>query len=169
MKPDNAKNEFQEYLGRNGLNKNTLTPKLGISAMLAFYREVRADGCRFEDDGDMLLFQWGTFNWGDGEWFELDITRQLIFAGIDGDGDDDYEDEDEDEVDDEIWQLSLTFKYPPTSTLRLLSAGPGSQNRWCQDLNEIIAFERYIHTSDVFQSLADAQPDVIMLDYYCTD
>ena len=32
----------------------------GIEALLAFYEEDRAEGCLIDEDGDMLLFQWGT-------------------------------------------------------------------------------------------------------------
>ena len=54
--------------------------------MLAFYASERCDGCVLEEDGDMLLFQWGTYNWGDSTHFELNITRQLMPGGEDGDG-----------------------------------------------------------------------------------
>ena len=62
--------------------------------MLAFYGSVRFDDVDLAADGDMLLYQWGAYDWGEGESFEFDITRQLIL----GTG------EDED-----IFQLSLTF------------------------------------------------------------
>ena len=150
MRPNDAQSEFQDRLDRSGLIRNTLTPKSGISAMLAFYREERAQGCPLEDDGDMLLYQWGTYNWGQGEWFELNITRQLI-SGESGD-------------DEDIWQLLLTFKYKPTSNLREL----GSKNRWCEKPDELPAFESYIKDSDAFQMVADVRPDALELAYECT-
>ena len=151
MRPNDAQSEFQDRLDRSGLDRDTLTPKSGIPAMLAFYREERAEGCPLEDDGDMLLFQWGTYNWGQGEWFDLNITRQLI-SGESG--------EDED-----IWQLSLTFKYKPTSALRML----GSENRWCEKSEELPAFESYIQDSDAFQMVSDVRPDAVELVYECAD
>ena len=48
--------------------------------MLRFYGDESVAGCRDDGAGDMLLYQWGTYDWGAGESFEFDITRQLIFA-----------------------------------------------------------------------------------------
>ena len=81
--------------------------------MLAFYKEVRARGCPVEKDGDMLLFQYGTYDWkmGEGDFFEFDITRQLIRGTAD---------------DDNMFQLRLVFKFKPTRSLRKLQGG-----RWC--------------------------------------
>jgi len=106
MKPQAALTLFELFLAQRGLNRANLVPKQGVPAMLEFYKNERADGCRFEKDGDMLLFQWGVHNWGKGEFFDLNITRQLIL-----------EDRCED---DDIWQLRLTFKYAPTRELRSL-------------------------------------------------
>src|SRR5579871_4801619 len=114
MKPETAATEFVDFLARRTLVRGDLTPNQGVSAMLAYYKEHRAEGCSFDRDADMLLYQWGTYDWGRGEFFELDITRQLIL--------DDGEDVD-------IWQLRLTFKFKPTGVLRDFDSG----NRWCRD------------------------------------
>ena len=54
--------------------------------MLAFYESMRFDDVDLAADGDMLLYQWGTYDWGRGASFEFDITRQLILgAGEDED------------------------------------------------------------------------------------
>jgi hypothetical protein len=53
-----------------------------------------------ETDGDMLLFQWGTYDWGMGKSFEIDLTRQTI--------------DDLDDVDaqtDSMRQLHITLKF----------------------------------------------------------
>ena len=113
MESKSAQSAFEEFLARGNLELSALTPSAGVDVMLSFYRDIRAEGCPLDKDADMLLFQWGTYGWGGPEFFEFDITRQLIFGG---------EAEDEN-----IWQLSLTFKFPPTAPLRAL----GSGNRWC--------------------------------------
>ena len=41
------------------------------------YRDIRIFGFTDEEQ-DMLLFQYGVFDWGQGERFELDLTRQFI-------------------------------------------------------------------------------------------
>lgn len=68
-----------------------------------------------EEDGDMVLFQYGTYDWGSGEFFEVDLVRQLMPPG-----------EDDEEDDDVIIQLHCTFRYRPTDSLRAL----GSFERW---------------------------------------
>jgi hypothetical protein len=49
--------------------------------MIEFYVDVRADDVRLDDDGDMFLFQWGTWDWGDGP---LATRWQLWGAASDG-------------------------------------------------------------------------------------
>jgi hypothetical protein len=149
MKPETAETEFEKVLAQRALDRTRLTAEQGVPAMLAFYRDERADGCRFEDDADMLLYEWGTYNWGRGEFFELSITRQLIH---DGSG------EDED-----IWQLGLTFKFSPTHPLRALGRG----NRWCHDLGELEEFERFLRASEAFQAVAAVVPTAVELRYEC--
>jgi hypothetical protein len=116
MKPETAEVEFEKVLTQRSLDRARLTPEQGVAAMLALYRDERAEGCRFDRDADMLLFEWGVYNWGRGEFFDLSITRQLIH---------DSSGEDED-----IWQLGLTFKFSPTHPLRAVRQG----HRWCHDL-----------------------------------
>jgi hypothetical protein len=79
-----------------------LTVEKGVDLAVAFYREVRIGATVPGDatDEDLLLFQYGTQNWydGRGEYFGLDITRQLIVE------------EDEEQL---ITQLSLEFEFDP--------------------------------------------------------
>ena len=64
MKPEVAAAEFEKFLALRALESSRLTAEQVLSAMLAFYRDERAEGCRFERDADMLLYDWGTYNWG---------------------------------------------------------------------------------------------------------
>lgn len=79
-----------------------LTVEKGVDLAVAFYREVRIGATvpGNATDEDILLFQYGSQDWydGRGEFFGLDITRQVIL-----------------EEDDEplIFQLSLTFEFDP--------------------------------------------------------
>lgn len=113
-----------------------LTVIEALALMADFYRTVRAEDCNLAADGDMLLFQWGTFTWRGADEdratlneaearFEYNITRQLIPAG----------------QDDVIAQLSLTFRYAPSVALQQVGAG----NRWCSrpaELEEFVVFAR---------------------------
>ena len=148
MKPKKAKSLFQKHLRGAGLKLNKMTPAQGIDAMLSFYRHERADGCSFDDDADMLLFQWGTYDWGDGEFFDLNITRQLIFGG--------FEDEN-------IWQLSLTFRFNPSDAHRQLDSG----NKWCGNSDEIAPFNKFIQDSRALQLVTGEIPVKVELEYEC--
>ena len=54
----------------------------------------------------MLLFQYGIYDWGEGETFEINLTRQLM-----------RQHSDEDDDDSNIFQLGITFYYDSKSFL----------------------------------------------------
>jgi hypothetical protein len=113
MRIEDAQMAFEDLVQARGWDIDLLTPPQAVEAMVGFYRDERTDECDLEARGDMLLFQWGIYDWGDGEFFEYDLTRQLIPAG---------------EEDPPIFQLSLTLQYEPTPALHQLGIG----NRWCK-------------------------------------
>lgn len=110
-----------------------------VEATLAFYTQVPISGLRIGQDSDMLLFQWGVFDWGKGEHFEFDITRQFILSqGTD---------------DDAISQLRVTSYITPSKQLRDIPLG----NRWCRNAKDAPDFQAFILSSAAFQ-LASQQP-----------
>lgn len=125
MDPDRAA-RFVEALGKP-LEEVTFR-ELFVS-MTRQYATERVDAAvALEDDGDMLLFQWGDY---DGK-ATIDITRQLIFE----DGD--------------IFQLSAKIEGAPLS-------GVKAGNRWCatpEELAELIAF---VEASEAFRLLGDTR------------
>lgn len=152
MTPATSLAAFEQRLSPGGRPAAALTASEGVEAMLAFYASERCDGCVLEEDGDMLLFQWGSYNWGDSTHFELNITRQLMPGG-DGGGD---EDEDDDEG---ILQLSLTFRFPPTAELQAL----GSGNEWCATPSGLPAFRACIDACPAFQRVGSRIPSEVVL------
>src|SRR5688572_7711445 len=114
MQASSIRDEFEEILRSHGYPRTPVTPARGIESMLAFFEQNRVSECPIDHQADMLLYQWGTFDWGHGEHFELDITRQVIPHP--------------EELDPEILQLHVTFCFPPTPTLHQLRGG----NRWCE-------------------------------------
>jgi len=108
MTPSTSVNAFEEFVENRGGALPALTVRTGVAEMLSFYESVSPTGCTNED-GDMLLFQWGTYNWGDGTQFEINITRQFIESAA--------------EDDDAISQLQLTFKFPPDKIPLRLAMG----------------------------------------------
>jgi len=144
MKAADALDEFKHFLKARGANVDALSVRQGIDAMIEFYRSTRADDCDLDRDGDMLLFQWGTYDWGQGRRSELDITRQFIPAG--------GEDED-------IWQLSLTFLFDPN-----LNA---NGNRWCMSPTELDDFVAFVGSHAAYVAMADRAPSGVELDFDC--
>lgn len=125
MKSSDAMKEFEQQLATRGLNVAQLTPGQGLERMPAFYRDVRATDCNIAEQGDMLLYQWGVYDWGKGPQFELELARQLVAVGGE---------------DDDIWQLHLTFRFAPSGVLHALGRG----DRWCQSLDEVDEFATFL-------------------------
>lgn len=134
-----VKKTYEAFLAGKGLARRTLTPAELVEAALEFYRSTRVEGCNPRDDGDMLLFQWGTYGGEDGEHFTLDVTRQLTFEDADGGQ--------------EMWQLSHELHLVPSAELKRLKSG----NLWCAtpSLANIKRFRADIHETPVFTALAE--------------
>lgn len=134
---EDARNDFERQLAAHGTGLNALTPAVGVSEMLTFYRDTRMSGD--PEMGDMLLCQWGTYDRGHGEHFECDITRQLVLPNGDASPDKD------------IWQLSLTFTFLGTESLRQL----GSGTQWCASPAETDDFEAFVRGHATYAAVND--------------
>jgi hypothetical protein len=147
--PRNARQEFEEFLSGRNLRELDLNLANGCEALFNFYQDLRPHGRVFEqhEDADMLLFQWGTYDWGTGENFTFNLTRQLILGA--------------DAEDDDIWQLGLTFEFEPDSELRRLGRG----NKWCSSLSELPEFREYVYRSAAFTSCTERQIRRTVIDY----
>jgi hypothetical protein len=93
----------------------------------------------------MLLFQWGTRDWGKGEAFEYNLTRQLT------PGDDDAD----------IWQLRLTFRFAPSPERRALGAG----NQWCHSPAELAGLRSFVRGSAAFAAVGQLGADKVLLEF----
>jgi hypothetical protein len=140
-----AKTRFLKRLEEAELSLDALTLAAGVEAMLAYYAEERADGCPLDEDGDMLLFQWGTHDWGAGPAFEVSIVRQLIVAA------------DEDE---EPRQLDLRFRFPPAA-----GTSAGASNRWCESPEGLAEFRRFVTRSAALKAVGHSTPESVELRY----
>ncbi len=157
MLAQNALQEFQVFMKTKGAELKALKPIDAVKLIIEFYKEIRAENCVIEDDGDMLLFQWGTYDWGKGEVFDYNITRQFIFPVK-------HTSEYGTSVESEIWQLSLTLKYEPTHQLRDL--GPGGL--WCDSPADIAEFEDYVLGCEATSTAQGLQAIDVHLEYYQT-
>jgi hypothetical protein len=149
MKSKALLKEFKVLLRATALDVTKAPAEAGLEAMLRFYEQIRVEDCALEDDGDMLLFQWGLYDWGEGLHFELGVTRQVILP--------------DEEDDDAIWQLQLTYRYSPTDALRSV----GNGNRWCGNPAEIPEFRTFVTTSNPYQLLHLRVPGAVDLRYEC--
>lgn len=148
MRPSTSALFFQNFLSARGLSVSSLTSKQLVNSSLEFFREVPFSGLGRGQDSDMLLFQWGIFNWGKGEHFELNITRQFIESGSMGD--------------DGMSQLRLTAYFAPTQALRAIRVS----NRWCETRNDLENFAKYIATSEAYLAVQNAKPTEVQLTWH---
>ena len=111
----------------------TLRAKLDLA--LSAYMELFPVETVADCDGDMLLFQWGTYDWGESRWFEVDLTRQFL-------------------LDEEPVQLSMTMRFAPSAQTESLSAG----NRWCGSRGEFDGFRTWLDATAVLSEFADRTP-----------
>src|SRR6185295_268715 len=139
MKPAESEGVLRKRIGKP---LEQLTPREAITAMCGFYAEQRAEGADLDQDGDMLLYQWGVYGWDEPETFQVDITRQFMVTG-----------------EDEPYQLQLICYYKPTDAFRKISAS----NQWCPSPGELAQFRKYIEASEAFKAVADAKPDRVDL------
>lgn len=148
MHPKHARLKFESAIAAAGKQSNGLRPSDGIRLMLDFYRTVRAEGCDMERDGDMVLFQYGTYERHGSQRFELGVARQFITEGA----------EDED-----IRQLSLTFEFDASPGLAAL----GSGDRWCPSPDDVDDFATFIATHPATLAVGSRDDGQVSLTYDC--
>jgi hypothetical protein len=146
MKPAQSLASLKVFSAAAGVDLETCTPREGLAQMLAFFDAVPVIGCN-GCDGDMLLFQWGTYDWGSGKHFELNITRQFI---------------EEDAQDDAaISQLTLTYKFESTSELESITAG----NLISEGARAANVIRDFATKHQTFVLVADQRPKLVELNH----
>jgi len=140
--------ETKEFLERrlsdSGQSLEGLDATAAFEEMAGFYEVVRISDVTIEDDGDLLLYQWGTRNWGEGPAFEVDLTRQLA---VDWDVDDDA-----------LFQLSLTLRYDPA-----VGDSVGNGYVWCYLPEHLASFRGSVQESAAFRRVSGLQANTVTL------
>jgi hypothetical protein len=115
MRASDAEQRLKEMLSAAGVDVGAPEPMVTWQVFKQFAALPVEDVA--SEDGDMCLFQWGTYDWGDGrgERFEISFLRQFT---IEDDGEYDH-----------MEQLHCTFEFEPTESLR----GLGSGEHWIAD------------------------------------
>lgn len=145
MEPSESQSRLEQLITDFGGTLAALTIADAIRYMLTFYRDIRANNCSLDEDGDMLLFQFGAYDFGRGETYRYDITRQFILSDSEGD--------------DGMSQLSLTVHFTVTEDLRALRG-----NRWCSSPAQLDEFEQFIRNSPATQAVSALKPLKTTLD-----
>jgi hypothetical protein len=137
--PSDSETKLKDFFASRGLNIET--SKLGdiVTAFLDFYEFQPVAGLATTPQADMLLFQFGVYDLGQGEIFDFDVTRQFIV--------DDKED------DDAISQLHVSVNYEPTDELRAI----GESNVWCKSQDELSSFKTFIFSSKAYLTAQNLQ------------
>lgn len=146
MRAQEADTSFESQLRSAGIDINDTVPKQGFDALLEFYRSVRATDCKLKEDGDMLLYQWGTYGKDKERRFDLNLTRQFI-PGRGRDRD--------------MWQLHLTYRYRPSGDLDLLGKG----NKWCPHPDKVDEFATIMQSSAPLVKLGRLRPVAVILQW----
>jgi hypothetical protein len=141
--PKQVLQEFRKSLGKPNVWR-TVTPGDAATYMQMFYEETRVQGCRFEDEADMLLVEWGPVNKSE---YALAYTRQLMPLSP------------KDDVD--VWQLRLELRFPMTDQLGTIKGG----SRWFESLKKIDKFVKLTLAERPFSILADTEPSKALLTY----
>src|SRR5690349_6473667 len=121
--------KIQGYIDKN----RTLTADAVVDISVDLFHEIKAENVAAGQEDDMLLFQYGTYNWGDanGEHASFNITRQLRLQD-----------------EDEFYQLSFSLIYEPASL-----NGIEAYNCWSVDFDTLKAWITNIKASPGYQKL----------------
>ena len=157
MKAQEALTEFEAMIEASGKSLQELSAKEAVKLMTDFYLTIRAEDCSVDEDRDMLLFQWGAYDWGEGKYFEYDITRQFMFEVMCKEDGEEWEDED-------VWQLSLTLKFQAAGKPKELEG-----DRWCAGPEDVTAFVEFVDAHEATRHVSDEKPILVELNFESTE
>lgn len=100
MTEEDINRSFNSFAEGKGINTSDLSLSDFPRLLIDYYKDVEFTEVDRADDGEMLLFEYGTYDWGEGRFFEVGFTRQFyqFFA---------------DAEDHEVIQQSFTFYFEP--------------------------------------------------------
>ena len=133
---------FANFMKGKGLGSENLSLSSFPIVFLEFFRDVKF--AEYSDlDDDLLLFQYGTYDWGEGRFFEVDFTRQYcrLISGL---------------GDCEITQQHFTFYFDPTDFTEVAAFSVWSNA--CPDLSD---FQSTITNSLGYIATLDKVPSKI--------
>ena len=131
-----AKNILEQIV-KSHSTSDIINPLTAVASILEFYENYKAAAEIINPDDDMLLFQYGTYDWGGkGRQFELNLTRQIIDAN-----------------DEEYYQVKLTLYYKAADIGEI-----ENYNLWSIDTESIKTWEETIVETNGFKRAAKVKP-----------
>ena len=126
-----------EQIVNSNIADDNITPETALTSIIDFYRNYNTDIGSENADDDMLLFQYGTYDWdGSGGKFEFNLTRQIA-----------------DPDDEEFHQVKLTLYYKPEDIGEIESF-----NLWSIDKPTIDDWQKNIKDTEGFKRATKARP-----------
>ena len=125
----NLENEYRKVIG----NIDDLDINEFIDIAVNLFIEIGVEGVDYSDStSDMLLFQYGVYDWGDenGEHFSFDITRQICVS-----------------EEDEPYQLNFTLVFDPDSFSKIKS-----HDSWSDQFDSSIDFVNHIKSTAGYEA-----------------
>ena len=122
----------------------TATADAMLDLALHLYEELKINGVGTDDpDSDMLLFQYGTYDWGGplGKHFSLDITRQFERH--------DFE---------QLYQVALTLYFDPAPF-----ANCAGFNAWSADAPTLVEWRERMQATPGFQLARTQTPKTVVI------
>ena len=142
VRTSGAEQALRQYALSRGVGIDSVDAETLTRTMVAWYAAERADDVDLRANGDMLLFQWGTYSWRSAEpQFEFDLTRQFIIADL--------------LDDDAFFQLSWTALFRSSEA----TATVGQGDRWCHHPDEVEDFLGFILRSAAGAFAISHRPD----------
>lgn len=140
---DHLEKAFGEFARDAGVDPAKDSPTSVFDLMLQFYAQVRVAGCDPADDEDMLLLDWGSYDWGEGRAYEIDLSREITVAGG------------------KIRQLHVLYRFPNAAELSGIPQG----NDWWGSPDRVDEFADVLKSNVALVAAAGSEP--ISVEIYC--
>lgn len=137
--PEDLETGFVHFAAVNGVDLEKDPHATVFDTMLRYYAEVRVNGCDPGDDEDMLLLDWGSYDWGQGRAYEVDLSRQVLLPG---------------RSDEAVLELHVVYRFPNTGDLAKISVG----NDWWGSPGSVDEFAEVLGTNVALALASGAEP-----------
>ena len=140
--------EYKKAIENSIARHPILTLDMFIQLSVQLFNDIKINGLSEapNEHDDMLLFQYGTNNWGDenGTHTSFNITRQFILP----DDEEREEDEEEERIESVFYQLSFSLIYNPT-----IFRNTNSYESWSKNYKNLEEWVTDIKSTDGYQQL----------------